>query len=76
LVVAVEVALLPQQKLDLLKRAFVVEGMAPGQAAKKVGIAPATANRAKTTPTETSGIHKEIQQKAKTLRITVFVRNR
>ena len=36
---------LPKNKLDLLKRAFIDEGMSPGQAAQKVGIAPATANR-------------------------------
>jgi len=38
-------AALPKTKLDLLKRAFIEEGMSPGQAATKVGIAPATANR-------------------------------
>jgi hypothetical protein len=38
-------ATLPKNKLDLLKRAFIEEGMSPGQAATKVGIAPATANR-------------------------------
>src|SRR5689334_13541269 len=38
-------ATLPKYKLDLLKRAFIEEGMSPGQAATKVGIAPATANR-------------------------------
>jgi hypothetical protein len=38
-------ATLTKDKLDLLKRAFIEEGMSPGQAASKVGIAPATANR-------------------------------
>lgn len=38
-------ATLPKNKLDLLKSAFIEEGMSPGQAATKVGIAPATANR-------------------------------
>jgi len=38
-------ATLPKHKLDLLKSAFIEEGMSPGQAATKVGISPATANR-------------------------------
>ena len=38
-------ATLPKNKLDLLKRAFIEEGMSPGQATTKVGIAQATANR-------------------------------
>jgi molybdenum-dependent DNA-binding transcriptional regulator ModE len=36
---------LPKEKLTLLKKAFIEEAMSPGQAAKKVGVTYATANR-------------------------------
>ena len=36
---------LPQEKLDLLRKAFIEEAMSPGTAAKRVGISGATANR-------------------------------
>ena len=38
-------AMLSQEKRDLLKQAFIAEGMTPGEAAKKVGVTYATANR-------------------------------
>jgi hypothetical protein len=36
---------LPKSKLDLLKQAFIKEALGPGDAAKKAGVTPATANR-------------------------------
>jgi hypothetical protein len=36
---------LPKAKLDLLKQAFIKEALGPGDAAKKAGVTPATANR-------------------------------
>jgi hypothetical protein len=38
-------ATLSKQKLEALKKAFIEDAMSPGQAATKVGVTPATANR-------------------------------
>ncbi len=36
---------LPKERLDLLRKAFIEDSLSPGAAAKRIGVAVATANR-------------------------------